>query len=973
MGIFDNETTLPGVITQIENDYSAGFDDSQFGSTDPVLIIGTAFQGPSGQLTRISTPEHAAYVFGKTYDAEKDEEATLVANIHDAWNRGARTIYAFRIGGIELYKDFNLCIDSDYKLRVSSMFPTNIGKKCYFKFDNTVGAESLRFYKPASCATIAEKKQGYVTSSSAVLATEIKLNQDYGYNRDSNLVDVISMFNYHSNNNVIKLSIVDSEGNDVTNSAGVRKLPLGVIYPGVYFIGRDYSACQSITDLKFNIVSKTSTGTKPFTKFEDPYYRTLVINTDVSQPLPIYAKNMTDLRNVLYDVDITMIEDWDFLDNTEVPDRAFVPNDTDYEQVDISGFELYKALGSGYAITAKAEKRVDSQGKELTPRIKETPMGDQNRIMSITDGAYSMLQDATMRYRILTCASADEKITSKLPRANDFKKAIPQNLLILKDYVELVSNIDEDNRSEAKTYTVQFSSIENATVDNVEDIYSEEVFPVIASIDKITDIEKVVLDNGTLLMLLDKTGANANTLIRMNNDNTYSILNGLTFEDKKYIVDGNLYIGVKNSDPEHGEFVSFSKIDNILSVVNNKEYVLGDMLNHVFVYQILSETDTEGAILKPLGDLKNMLSEEDEPIIVYAENLDFNINKVIIKSIMYDNITLSELIDTINSHEVLGKLFTASITNEGSEFVNDFISDILANEISGEGQKYTMPVDRKLTYDYDMYIPYRTTDNYARQLAQHCTYTELKTAPTHGIIGCERITNLSIKDIRNKVNKILEYDFDLYAKNGLGRNMLDRNNNPYAIGKNITITFGQTNVNISTDGDYNYVSNCASSYAGMISTLPLDQSSTNQPISISNIAPVLTQSQLVSLTAKGIVTFKQSFTKGIVVTDGITMAPSDSVFRRLSVSRIMGAVEDSIRQAAEPYIGKQNHAANRNALYTAIQSRFDKLVGTLIESYDFTMSVDPSKMQFGNININYQIVPVYEIRNVSNTIKIKSK
>ena len=118
MGIFDNEKTLPGVITQIESDYTGGFDSSQFGSTDSVCIIGTAFQGPTNQLTQIFTPEHAAYIFGKVYDAEKDQEATLVANIQDAWERGCRTIYAVRVGGKELYKDFDLCIDSNYKLRL---------------------------------------------------------------------------------------------------------------------------------------------------------------------------------------------------------------------------------------------------------------------------------------------------------------------------------------------------------------------------------------------------------------------------------------------------------------------------------------------------------------------------------------------------------------------------------------------------------------------------------------------------------------------------------------------------------------------------------------------------------------------------------------------------------------------------------------------------------------------------------------
>ena len=78
------------------------------------------------------------------------------------------------------------------------------------------------------------------------------------------------------------------------------------------------------------------------------------------------------------------------------------------------------------------------------------------------------------------------------------KKAIPQSLLVLKNYIKLTPIVDEANRSISKAYTIQFSDIENATVDNIEDIYSKEVFPVIGSIDKIEDIETATLDNGTL-------------------------------------------------------------------------------------------------------------------------------------------------------------------------------------------------------------------------------------------------------------------------------------------------------------------------------------------------------------------------------------------------------------------------------------------------------------------------------------------
>jgi hypothetical protein len=323
----------------------------------------------------------------------------------------------------------------------------------------------------------------------------------------------------------------------------------------------------------------------------------------------------------------------------------------------------------------------------------------------------------------------------------------------------------------------------------------------------------------------------------------------------------------------------------------------------------------------------------------------------------------------MNEHEVLGQLFSFEATDKGAEVKDEYVSEVASSAL--DTADYYMGEDRKLGYDYSLYIPYKTTDNFARQLAQHCTYTELKTTPTFGKIGCKRIMDTSLVSVAKKVDELLECEFDLYAKNDAGRNMLDRNNYPYPIGKNISIIFAQYFVNM--DDGYRFMSNAAAGYGGMVSTLPLDQSSTNQPITVPTPLFNLTNYQLTRLTAKGIVTLKQSFTRGTVITDGITMAPVASVFRRLAASRIIGAVEDLIRQAAEPFIGKQNHSANRNSLQTAIKSNLDKIKGRLIEAYDFNMVIDPKIMKFSYIDINYKIVPIYEIREIRNRISVKDQ
>ena len=68
MSIFENEDYLPGVVTEIESTYAADYDTSLFGTTDSVVVVGTAFDGPVGVATPVYSKTHAAYLFGKSYE-----------------------------------------------------------------------------------------------------------------------------------------------------------------------------------------------------------------------------------------------------------------------------------------------------------------------------------------------------------------------------------------------------------------------------------------------------------------------------------------------------------------------------------------------------------------------------------------------------------------------------------------------------------------------------------------------------------------------------------------------------------------------------------------------------------------------------------------------------------------------------------------------------------------------------------------
>ena len=122
MGVFDSELTLPGVITEIlpiTINTGAG---SQFGTTESVTIIGTAFNGPVGEPVPIGTPEQAIYYFGDSFDPATKREATLVPEIVIAvfTEPVAFTAVFLEVFDVFLFDTTTTFLGSTYKLATAS-------------------------------------------------------------------------------------------------------------------------------------------------------------------------------------------------------------------------------------------------------------------------------------------------------------------------------------------------------------------------------------------------------------------------------------------------------------------------------------------------------------------------------------------------------------------------------------------------------------------------------------------------------------------------------------------------------------------------------------------------------------------------------------------------------------------------------------------------------------------------------------
>ena len=935
-GIFDNDLILPGVITEIVPDYAQDYDTSEFGSTESVTIIGTAFNGPVGKVVPIASPEHAKYIFGDSFDATTRREASLVAEIYDAWERGCRTIYGIRVSGKEIYNDYHFATETNLKLRVSGIFPSNLNKEVYLNYAANQAengdAGVIRVYKPVDRANMKEKIQGLVFNESEMLVTDIKL-AGYGITKDSRLVDVINIVNEIESNNVIRLSIVDENGADVTaSSKEAQSLCLGVMFPGVYVIGRDKVAAD--VTVKTDIGYVLSETRKPHTNYKESVWTELIVNSDVNSGYPLFAKASNDL-SALLPVAADINGEW--LKPVGVIDKIAVKNKVDYEEVELDEFDLYQRLGSGYAQTAHIVALKSSSDDGIRGyKVAVPDSNDVNRVVGINDGIYSMLENHSTNYTVLASANAETKISGKLPRKDVFKKREAGTFKLSDsdvEVIEITTKINEKDFSDSKAVKIVINSVE------ADDAIDQAA--ILKNLDTSIKARRIVgiKSEGETAAAKYAEG----TLVAVDGTSLKKVVKGTLVSES---VDGYFLAdtddGLKLYKSVEGTLSEHSAEEGNAIIATNGQYANVYQRNGSAIYEPIST----------LAEIANTELDEDYTLC-HVEDLATGLT-VKVFSTEAQWMTFGELVDRLNENEVFAKLFKASALKPDTE---------VGSLVQGTGQD-----KGKIYFDTTMYVPYTTTDNFARHLAQHCVYTSLKTFPTHGIIGCAKLNGVNLSTIADRVNEILALDLDLYAKRSNGNNMLNNNNMPHPIGRCISIPFMQYTV--TTGNGYNYVSNGAAGYAGMVSTLSADKSSTNQPINLPTLAFELSNYQLSKLTGKGIVTVKNT-TNGTVITDGITMAPVDSAYRRLTTSKVINVVDASLREVIAPYIGSQDNLANRNSMNTAITSVLNKLKENLISYYKFKIVSDEASARLGIVKIQYTIIPYNEIKEVRNTLSVQ--
>lgn len=241
--------------------------------------------------------------------------------------------------------------------------------------------------------------------------------------------------------------------------------------------------------------------------------------------------------------------------------------------------------------------------------------------------------------------------------------------------------------------------------------------------------------------------------------------------------------------------------------------------------------------------------------------------------------------------------------------------------------------------------------SFAQTIADYCSTKTLMKSACIGYIGVRSPVDSKVSTIRKYVNDLLKIDTEI---------------SPYlqVVGSEVGVVMPVTNSI--------YYMNGATHYAALIATLAKESAPTNKTVpGVKAIRFAYSLRQLSALTAKKVVTFKLKDTTNLVVTDGVTTAPSlqigsttrDSDYARLSTLRITQLAIQVVREAVEPFIGEANGMPGYNALNTAIKSSLEKIrEAGAIRGYRFSITNITSRLDEANVVL--EIVPAFELRRV---------
>ena len=164
--------------------------------------------------------------------------------------------------------------------------------------------------------------------------------------------------------------------------------------------------------------------------------------------------------------------------------------------------------------------------------------------------------------------------------------------------------------------------------------------------------------------------------------------------------------------------------------------------------------------------------------------------------------------------------------------------------------------------------------------------------------------------------------------------------------------------------------NGAATFAGSIAQLDSWSAPTNKLLfNVEKIRYNPTKVRQQDLVNLGVVPVGLNFNRAAIWVDGHTFAKEGSDYSRLTTVRIIFDAVQSIRQAAQKFIGEATTLENRNSLDTAISSRLRSMqqLGALLSS-DFTITYVPAE---NKAIVDLVLQPAFELRRIEIQVSVQ--
>lgn len=288
--------------------------------------------------------------------------------------------------------------------------------------------------------------------------------------------------------------------------------------------------------------------------------------------------------------------------------------------------------------------------------------------------------------------------------------------------------------------------------------------------------------------------------------------------------------------------------------------------------------------------------------------------------------------------------------------------------------------DKLRNYGADLWVPMST---FIDELTERFNpITGLKeTIPADFVSDItEFLEDLSINNIQphavlgvKPMDEVTQANKDLWAKRLTERDLKDPNR-----GANIMSLIGSKFISVAAfepvflniGRGRPYVANGQAAYAGMLASMPYDISPTNKSISgLQGLRFSLSISQYEALNSARYVTMKTKPGRDPVIIEDVTAAPYGSDFVNWSTYSITAEAANRVYNIAETFIGRPNSVEVRTSLEQLIANTLMSMSG--LRGYNFTISSSPNQQVLGIIEVDLILVPVFTIKKIRTTVKLR--